>query len=210
MARSEDELRVGDWAVLALLAEEPTHGFAVGKALAPDGEIGKVWSVRRPLVYRAIDSLSEFGFAAPTGTVPSRSGPRRTVVAATEAGRAAVDAWLVEPVGHVRDARSLLMLKLLFLTRRGQDPAPLLSGLAAGGAEDNPDSNDGGPQKLLLVDLTPSLRLSAQRESFAAHATRLIEVAEAADGFDEVLIRWRLESTNAAIRFIDGLLRSGV
>ena len=176
MARSEDELRVGDWAVLALLAEEPTHGFAVGKALAPDGEIGKVWSVRRPLVYRAIDSLSEIGFAAPTGTVPSRSGPRRTVVAATEAGRAAVDAWLVEPVGHVRDARSLLMLKLLFLTRRGQDPAPLLS---------------------------------AQRESFTAHAARLSEVAEAADGFDEVLIRWRLESTNAAIRFIDGLLRSG-
>ena len=98
------------------------------------------------------------------------------MVAATEAGRAAVDAWLVEPVGHVRDARSLLMLKLLFLTRRGQDPAPLLS---------------------------------AQRESFAAHAARLSEVAEAADGFDEVLIRWRLESTNAAIRFIDGLLRSG-
>ena len=122
MARSEDELRVGDWAVLALLAEEPTHGFAVGKALAPDGEIGKVWSVRRPLVYRAIDSLSEFGFAAPTGTVPSRSGPRRTVVAATEAGRAAVDAWLVEPVGHVRDARSLLMLKLLFLNRTRPGP----------------------------------------------------------------------------------------
>jgi PadR family transcriptional regulator AphA len=116
------------------------------------------------------------GFAAPTGTVPSPSGPRRTVVAATDAGRAAVDAWLVEPVGHVREARSLLMLKLLFLSRRSQDPAPLLN---------------------------------VQRTGFAAHAARLADAAEAADGFDEVLIRWRLESTNAAIRFIDGLLRSG-
>jgi DNA-binding PadR family transcriptional regulator len=175
MARSQHELGAGDWAVLALLAEQPTHGFAVARALAPDGEIGKVWSVRRPLVYRAIDSLSEMGFAAPTGTVPSPSGPRRTVVAATDAGRTAVDAWLVEPVGHVREARSLLMLKLLFLSRRGQDPAPLLN---------------------------------AQRAAFAAHAARLADAAEAADGFDEVLIRWRLESTNAAIRFIDGLLRS--
>ncbi len=176
MARSRYELGAGDWAVLALLAEEPTHGFAVGRALAPDGEIGKVWSVRRPLVYRAIDSLSEMGFAAPTGTVPSPSGPRRTVVAATDGGRAAVDEWLVEPVGHVREARSLLMLKLLFLSRRGQDPAPLLD---------------------------------AQRESFSAQERRLEEAAEAADGFDRVLIRWRLESTRAAIRFIDELLGSG-
>ncbi len=176
MPRSPDELGAGDWAVLALLAEEPTHGFAVGRALAPDGEIGKVWSVRRPLVYRAIDSLSDIGFAAPTGTVPSPSGPRRTVVTATDAGRAAVDGWLSEPVGHVRDARSLLMLKLLFLHRRGQDPAPLLH---------------------------------AQRDSFSARAAWLGEAVDAADGFDQVLLRWRLESTDAAIRFIDGLLGSG-
>ena len=31
-----------------------------------------------------------------------------------------------EPVEHVRDVRSLLMLKLLFLDRSGGDPAPLL------------------------------------------------------------------------------------
>jgi hypothetical protein len=45
----------------------------------------------------------------------------------TPAGRRAVAAWLREPVSHVRDARSLLMLKLLFLTRRGADLEPLLT-----------------------------------------------------------------------------------
>jgi hypothetical protein len=35
--------------------------------------------------------------------------------------------WLSRPVDHVRDARSLLMLKLLFLTRREADPTSLLT-----------------------------------------------------------------------------------
>ena len=60
-------------------------------------------------------------------TMPSRSGPRRTIFATTPTGKRAVAEWLREPVTHVRDARALLMLKLLFLTRRGADPGRLLT-----------------------------------------------------------------------------------
>jgi hypothetical protein len=63
----------------------------------------------------------------PKATVPSDSGPRRTILEATTSGIAALNDWLQEPVERVRDARSLLMLKLLFLTRRGENVAPLLS-----------------------------------------------------------------------------------
>ena len=173
MARSRDDLGAGEWAVLALLAEQPTHGFAVARAMAADGEIGKVWTMRRPLVYRAIDVLTEAGFGQPAGTEPSTTGPRRTLVEPTPAGRAALTRWLTEPVEHVRDARSLLMLKLLFLGRSKADPAPLLT---------------------------------AQRERFESLAERLADAVGDADGFDRMLLRWRLESTTAAIRFIDGLL----
>jgi DNA-binding PadR family transcriptional regulator len=173
MARSRDDLGAGEWAVLALLAEQPTHGFAVARAMSPEGEIGKVWTMRRPLVYRAIDQLTEAGFVRPAGTEPSSSGPRRTLVEVMPAGRRALAGWLAEPVEHVRDARSLLMLKLLFLARGNGDPAPLLT---------------------------------AQRERFENLAGRLTVAVDDADGFDQVLLRWRLESTTAAIRFIDGLL----
>jgi DNA-binding PadR family transcriptional regulator len=125
--RSRDELTAGEWAVLALLVEEPTHGFAVARAMAPDGEVGRIWSVRRPLVYRAVDTLTEMGLVRPRATVASRSGPRRTVLEATPAGKRALKRWLAEPVAHVRDARSLLMLKLLFLDHRGADSQPLLA-----------------------------------------------------------------------------------
>jgi DNA-binding PadR family transcriptional regulator len=126
MPRTSHDLTAGEWAVLALLAEEPTHGFAVARALAPEGEVGQVWSIRRPLVYRAIEALIGRGLLRSTATVASRSGPQRTILTVTAPGRRAVTAWLGEPVAHVRDARSLLMLKLLFLMRAGAELEPLL------------------------------------------------------------------------------------
>ena len=126
MPRARDELTAGEWAVLALLVEEPQHGFAVARALEPEGEVGRVWTVRRPLVYRAVDTLTTMELIRPARTVASRSGPQRTVLEATTRGKRAVTRWLREPVAHVRDARSELLLKLLFLTRRGASLWPLL------------------------------------------------------------------------------------
>ena len=124
--RDAPDLATTDWAVLALLSEGSTHGFAIARALAPGGEVGQVWTVRRALVYRSIDKLVGLGLAALVGVEGSSHGPRRTLVVASPAGRRRVTRWLGEPVAHLRDARSLLMLKLLFLERRGADPAPLL------------------------------------------------------------------------------------
>jgi len=127
MPRARDDLTAGEWALLALLDEQPSHGFALARAMGPDGEVGHVWSMRRPLVYRALDMLGQMGLVRPVATLPSESGPQRTIMEPTDAGRARLGEWLVTPVAHVRDARSLLMLKLLFLTRRDADPAPLLT-----------------------------------------------------------------------------------
>lgn len=173
MARSPEALSAGEWAVLALLAERPGHGFALARALAPEGEIGRVWSMRRPLVYHAVDRLVELGFIEEAGTEASRTGPRRTVLQITPTGRRALRVWLATPVEHVRDARSLLLLKLLFLSRRGQDPGDLLR---------------------------------AQRARFEVHADRLATATAEAQEFEQTLNRWRIETTTAAIRFIDGLL----
>ena len=126
MPRARDELSAGEWAVLALVREEPAHGFALARAMAPEGEVGQVWSMRRPLVYRALEVLEQRDLIRPAGTVPSRSGPQRTILEVTPAGAEAVAEWLREPVSHVRDARSLLMLKLLFITRRDGDATALL------------------------------------------------------------------------------------
>jgi DNA-binding PadR family transcriptional regulator len=126
MRRRPEELSVGEWAVLGLLAEGPSHGFALARALAPDGDVGRVWSLRRPLAYRTIDVLRRRGLVAPIGTEDSDAGPQRVFVEATATGARRLEAWLWQPIEHVRDMRAQPMLKLLFLARRGGDPRPLL------------------------------------------------------------------------------------
>jgi PadR family transcriptional regulator AphA len=125
------ELSPGEWAVLALCDEEPSHGFALARVLDPGGAVGRVWSVPRPLVYRALRRLQKLGLIEELGTRPSASGPPKTVFCATQEARARVDSWLEEPVEHVRDARYLLLLKLLFLDRRRRDPGPLVRAQAS-------------------------------------------------------------------------------
>jgi DNA-binding PadR family transcriptional regulator len=126
MPRPRNQLTAGEWAILALLDEAPAHGFALSRAMAPGGDVGRVWDMRRPLVYRALETLQRLELVRPVATLPSDSGPQRTILKPTSEGRRLLGEWLTLPVEHVRDARSLLMLKLLFLNRRNADPGPLL------------------------------------------------------------------------------------
>lgn len=127
MARGRVELSPGEWAVLGVVSEQPTHGFAVAQLLAENGELGHVWSVRRPMVYEALKKLLAQGLLKEQGTQRTGVGPARTILAVTPAGRRALHGWLVAPVEHVRDVRSMLLLKLALLARVGGDPLPLLS-----------------------------------------------------------------------------------
>ena len=124
--RGRSDLSPGEWAVLALVAEGPTHGWAVARALSPDGEIGAAWTFPRALVYRALDTLLAAGLIEENGVEDGTRGPRRTIVGSTRPGRDRVQRWLSEPVAHVRDARSLLLLKLVFTRRAGREARPLL------------------------------------------------------------------------------------
>jgi hypothetical protein len=106
MPRSRNELTAGEWAVLALLAEAPSHGFAVARVMAPDGEVGRVWSVRRPLVYRAAETLTRMDLVRPAGTEPSRTGPAAHRPHG-DAGRQARGDALAEDARRARARRAL-------------------------------------------------------------------------------------------------------
>jgi PadR family transcriptional regulator AphA len=166
-------LAPGEWAVLALLCERPGHGWALARQLTAGGELGAIWRMGRPLVYRSIDVLEQRHLVETEGHEPGSRGPNRTVFRATEEGRSALELWLGEPVEHVRDVRSLLLLKLVFARRLRLDPRPMLE--AQHGAID--------------------------------FALRSLETrARDAVGSERILLDFRLESTRAVLRFIDGLL----
>lgn len=114
------ELSLSDWAVLGVVAEGPTHGWPVVRELAADGAIGRIWTVSRPLVYRSIATLLAAGLLEECGEVLGGSGPKRSVVRVTRRGRDALRRWLGEPVDHVREVRSELLVKLALLARAGR------------------------------------------------------------------------------------------
>jgi PadR family transcriptional regulator AphA len=119
-------LSLAEWTVLAVVSERPTHGFAIAQLTAPTGELGRIWHIPRPIVYRSIGRLLESGLVTPEA-VESGRGPRRTIYTVTPDGRQAVASWLDTPVQHVREVRSHLLLKLALLDRSGGDPTGLLS-----------------------------------------------------------------------------------
>jgi PadR family transcriptional regulator AphA len=123
---SDVELPLGSWAVLALLCEGDSHGWAIVRAMEPHGEIGRVWSVRRALVYRLLNQAVAAGMVEQAGLQRPTRGPERTLLHATTETRSMVESWLRTPVDHVRDLRSAFLLKLLFTQRAGRDAAGLL------------------------------------------------------------------------------------
>jgi DNA-binding PadR family transcriptional regulator len=122
----EVPMALAEWTVLVLLSQRPAHGFAVSQLTAPGGELGRIWRIPRPVVYRAIGRLVEAGFITPASVEPGL-GPQRTIYTVTAPGREAAEDWLSTPVEHVRDIRSHLLIKLALLHRSGSDPAGLLT-----------------------------------------------------------------------------------
>lgn len=159
--------------MLALLCEHPAHGWALANHLGPAGELGSVWSLGRPLVYRSLEVLEQRQLIEAAGHEPGIRGPNRTIFRATPAGQEALRRWLQEPVEHVRDVRSLLLLKLVFADRAGIDPEPMLL---------------------------------AQLDSIVTAVHSLEAKTRASAGSERILLRFRLESTRAVLRFIEGVL----
>ena len=159
--------------MLALLCERPSHGWALARQLSSTGELGSIWSLGRPLVYRSLEILEERRLIIPTGHEPGARGPNRTIFRATPAGHAAVAEWLLEPVEHVREGRSLLLLKVIFAQRTCIDPGPMLT---------------------------------AQLESIASTIESLERRVGESLGTDAILLRFRIESSRAVQRFIEGFL----
>jgi DNA-binding PadR family transcriptional regulator len=122
---TEVSMSLPEWLVLAILSQQPMHGFAVAQLTAAGGELGRVWQIPKAVIYRAIGRLLDAGLVVPQSTEQGL-GPQRTIYAVTPEGSEAAQRWLHTPVQHVRDIRSHLLLKLALLDRVGGDPTDLL------------------------------------------------------------------------------------
>ena len=171
-ARDAERLLLGEWACLGVLAMGPTHGFAIASRLRPDADLGRIWSLSRPLTYRAIEQLLKHGYAEPVGEEPGIAGGTRTILAITDSGRTALREWLHRPAIHLRDLRSELLLKLQLAASLGIEASALVDA-----------------QRRVVTETHRSLLTHLREQP------------------DDIVTQWRLETADAALRFLDALTR---
>jgi PadR family transcriptional regulator AphA len=174
------DLTSNELCVLALLMERPSHGWGLSDLLERNGEIGAIWSIARPLVYTSLRRLEADEYIKTTGIERGTRGPHRVNYGVTPKGRSAARRWLKEPVDHVRDIRSLFLLKVVLSKRLGLDAEPLLVA-----------------QRALLAPLIAFLE------------ARLDDVDPATEPAEEAVLFFRLETAKTTVRFIDHLLDAG-
>ena len=163
--------------VLALVAEKPVHGWALATKLAKGGEVGSIWSLGRPLVYHSLERLEQEELIKSVGLERGDRGPHRVVYGPTPKGRKTVRAWLAQPVDHVRDIRSLFLLKVVLSQRAGIDVEPLLVA-----------------QRAEIVPFVTWLE------------AQLDDVDPLGSPGEATTLYFRLETARTIVRFIDGLL----
>jgi DNA-binding PadR family transcriptional regulator len=174
-----ESLSANELCIVALLMERPGHGWRLSETLDHQGEVGAIWSVARPLVYTSLRRLDSDGYIKTSGIERGRRGPHRVNYAPTPRGRAAVEAWLQDPVEHVRDVRSLFLLKVVLAKRLGIDTGPLLV-----------------KQRALLAPFVTWLE------------ARLDDVDPVAEPAEEAVLFFRLATARTTIAFIDHVLES--
>lgn len=120
------DLSLTEWIVLAVVGEAPAHGFAVARELEPSTDLGRILTVHRSLVYRALDRLHDAGLVERLATEPGDAAPKRTVMQVSGSGRRVLDRWFATPVDHVRDLRIEFLAKMRLTERLGRDPGALV------------------------------------------------------------------------------------
>ena len=99
-------------ACLALVRFGLQHGYPIAQEFAEEGSVGVVLTATRPVVYRELALLETRGLLAARADRGARGQAKKTLKL-TAAGNKALDAWLSEPVSHIRDMRTEFLVKVM-------------------------------------------------------------------------------------------------
>lgn len=106
---ADHRMTATSYLVLGLLADGPATSYELKRRVA--ATIGNFWDFAHSQLYDEPVRLAEAGLVA---TAVESGGRRRRTYTITDAGHAALAAWLAEPTHGRTDVRDLGLLKLFF------------------------------------------------------------------------------------------------
>lgn len=165
-----------EYALLGLLLDGPSHGYDLARQFAVNTQLGKVCRLEMSMLYGLLRKLEREGIIS--GREENLGeGKTRRMVELTEAGRQEFEAWLHQPVQHNREMRFSFLVKLYFASLRGDD--------------------------LLLKLLDDQIEFTQNwLNQFLARKQPTNEATDQDSDFEEWVLDFRVEQTNAALRWL--------
>lgn len=122
MARRASPISM-EYVILALLGEEPMHGYELHHRVSDMPGINRIWSIKQALFYSKLEKLEENGFIEQVHPHLDEVAPGRVVFQLTAQGKESLSDWVSIPVTKARDIRQAFLAKLIIAQRYGQDQA---------------------------------------------------------------------------------------
>lgn len=94
--------------ILALLDEEPMHGYEIHQKLEQMAGIGKIWNLKQSLLYSKLERLESNGYIEQIPSTETSSLPARIVFKLTPTGKQSLLDWISSPVQKARDRKSVV------------------------------------------------------------------------------------------------------
>lgn len=125
--RSGGRHEVSEYALVGLLRDAPSHGYALAAEFAPEGRLGAILHLKMSQMYAYLHKLERLGWLVARDEPPEvGTGRPRRVFSLTDAGKRSFDAWLAQPVSATRDVRLEFLVKLAFALERDRHLAARL------------------------------------------------------------------------------------
>lgn len=109
--------------ILALLNEQPLHGYELHHRINDMPGISKIWNVKQALFYSKLEKLEAGGFIEQIPLQQEDGAIPRVVFQLTAQGKETLMEWISSPVRKARDIRLIFLGKLIIARRFGQDQA---------------------------------------------------------------------------------------
>lgn len=116
---------VAEYALLGLLRDAPSHGYALVAEFAPNGRLGAILHLKMSQMYAYLHKLERQDWLVARDEPPEAGRPRR-VFSLTDTGKQSFDDWLAQPVSATRDVRLEFLVKLAFALERDRELASRL------------------------------------------------------------------------------------
>jgi PadR family transcriptional regulator AphA len=125
MADTAEDVTLESGLCLALIRNGCDHGYVIAQRFLPDADVGQIYTLSRPAVYRELQYLERVGWVLSSEARGNRGQKMRTL-RLSKRGAQVSDKWLTSPVSHIRDVRTEFLAKVVLLQESGDDVTALI------------------------------------------------------------------------------------